>query len=86
MVRISKCFPGSGASRPDSPSSSSLCNLSQSQMLQWPWRDKFKSHISKISVCISESMKQIYEKALDDEIQAYKALKRIPVVKLKGLG
>lgn len=74
---------GSGASRPDSPSSSSLCNLSQSQMLQWPWRDKFKSHISKISVCISESMKQIYEKALDDEIQAYKALKRIPVVKLK---
>jgi len=55
------------------------------QMSQWPWRNEFKSHISKISMALSESIKQTCDKALEEEVKAYKTSKRIPAVKLKGV-
>ena len=80
------CFHvGSGASRLDSQPIRSSSSSSQTQLSQWPWRDEFKSHISKISMALSESIKQSCEKALDEELQSYNTSKRIPAVKLRGL-
>lgn len=75
---------GSGGGRLDSQTLSSGSSPSQDAQL-WPWRDAFKSHISKISMALSESIKQTCEKALDEEMQLYKSSKRIPTIKLKGL-
>lgn len=75
---------GSGGGRLDSQTLSSGSSPSQDAQL-WPWRDEFKSHISKISMALSESIKQTCEKALDEEMQLYKSSKRIPTIKLKGL-
>ena len=80
------CFHvGSGASRLDSQPIRNSSSSSQTQLSQWPWRDEFKSHISKISMALSEGIKQSCEEALDEELQSYKASKRIPAVKLRGL-
>ena len=77
-------YPGSGGGRLDSQTLGSGSPSSQDAQL-WPWRDEFKSHISKISMAICERIKQTREKALDEEMQLYKSSKRIPTVKLKGL-
>lgn len=75
---------GSGSSRLDTQTLGT--GLSSSQDLQhWNWRDEFKSHTSKISMALGESIKQAREKALDEEMQVYNSSKRIPTVKLKGL-
>ena len=74
---------GSGTSRLDSQPLSSVSTPTPDS--QWPWREEFKSHISKISMALSESIKQTCEKALDEEMQMYKSSKRIPTVKLKGV-
>lgn len=74
---------GSGTNRLDSQPLSS--GSSPSHDSQWSWRDEFKSRTSKISMALSESIKQTCEKALDEEMQSYKSSKRIPTVKLKGL-
>lgn len=75
---------GSGSSRLDSQPLSSGSGASQ-DLQHWHWRDEFKSHTSKISMALSESLKQACKKALDEEMQSYKSSKRIPTVKLKGL-
>ena len=72
-------------SRLDSQPISSTSSSSLTQMSQWPWRNEFKSHISKISMALSESIKQTCDKALEEEVKAYKTSKRIPAVKLKGV-
>ena len=69
----------------DSQTHSISGSLSQSQSSQWPWRDEFKSHTSKISLYLSDSIKKSCEKALDDELQSYQVWKKIPSVKLRGL-
>lgn len=71
---------GSGSSRLDSPLSSVSTSNPDSQ---WPWREEFKSHLSKISVALSESIKRTGEKALEEGMQRYKSTKRIPTVRLK---
>ena len=77
-------YSGSAGGRLDSQTLSSGSSSSQDAQL-WPWRDEFKSHISKISMALSERIKQTCEKALDDEMQLYRSSKRITTVKLKGL-
>ena len=76
---------GSVTSRLDSQALSSTSSSAQTQLSQWPWRDEFKSYTSKISLALSEHIKQTCEKALNDEMQSYQASKTIPAVKLKGL-
>lgn len=75
---------GSGSSRLDSQPLGSGSSPSQ-DLQHWHWREEFKTRTSKISVAVSESLKQACEKALGDEMQSYKSSKRIPTVKLKGL-
>ena len=75
-------FSGTGASRHTAASASTSGGSSQTQ--QWLWREEFKSHLSKISICLNEVMRQVFEKALDDELQSYKTWKKIPVIKIKG--
>lgn len=74
-------YSGSGSSRLDSPLSSVSTPNPDSQ---WPWREVFKSHVSRISVALSGSIKRTCEKALEEGMQMYKSTKRIPTVRLKG--
>lgn len=74
---------GSVTSRLDSQALSSTSSSAQTQLSQWPWREEFKSYTSKISLALSEHIKQTCEKALNDEMQSYQASKTIPAVKLK---
>ena len=76
---------GSVTSKVDSQTHSISGSLSQTQSSQWPWRGEFKSHTSKISLSLSDSIKKSCEKALDDELQSYQVWKKIPSVKLRGL-
>lgn len=76
---------GSVTSKVDSQTHSISGSLPQSQSTLWPWRDEFKSHTSKISLALSDSIKKSFEKALDDEFQSYQAWKKIRSVKLRGL-
>ena len=84
QIILTFTYSGSGGGRLDSQTLGSGSSSSQDAQL-WHWRDEFKSHISNISVALSERIKQTYEKALDQEMQLYKSSKRIPTIKLKGL-
>ena len=74
---------GSGSSRLDSQPLSSVSAPNPNS--QWPWREEFKSHISKLSMALSESIKHTCEKALEEGMQMYKSTQRIPTVRLRGV-
>lgn len=72
---------GSGSSRLDSQPLSSVSAPNPNS--PWPWREEFKSHISKLSMALSESIKHTCEKALEEGMQMYKSTQRIHTVRLR---